>query len=116
MGRGTLEEVRNGSGDRWGGSGWFVGPSGRYGTGQRTLGEVRDGSETLEEVRHGRETLGEVRDGFREPSGRSGTGRGTIGEVRDGSGDPGEVQDGSGDRWGGPGWVLGPSGRFGTVC
>ena len=50
-GRGTLSEVRDGSGDHWGGSGWVGGPSLRFGTGLGTLGESRTGRETLPEVR-----------------------------------------------------------------
>ena len=41
-------------------------------------------------------------------------GRGTLGEVQDGSGTLGEVQEGSEDNRGGPGQVLGLSGRSRT--
>ena len=56
-GRGTLREVWKGLGDPRGGPEWvgdcWVGPgrvgkpSGRFGTGRGTIGEVRNGSETL---------------------------------------------------------------------
>ena len=44
MSQGTLEEVRDRSGDRWGGQGRDEGLLGRSGMGQGTLEEVRDGS------------------------------------------------------------------------
>ena len=60
----------------WGGAGRVGGLSGRFKTGRRTLGEIRDGL------------------------GMSGTGGGTLGEVRDWSGDtpggPGRVGGPSG--------------------
>ena len=43
MDRGTLGEVRDGSGDPPYNPGRVGGPSGRSGTGQGTIGEVRDG-------------------------------------------------------------------------
>ena len=43
-GRGTHGDVRDGSGDPQGGSGWVGLPLGRFGTGWGTLGEVRVGS------------------------------------------------------------------------
>ena len=39
-GRKTLVEVRDGSGDSWGGLGWVWGPTERSGTSLRTLGEA----------------------------------------------------------------------------
>ena len=42
-GRGTLGEVRDGSGDSWGIPGLVKEPSGRSGMGRLTLGEVQDG-------------------------------------------------------------------------
>ena len=41
--RGTLEEVRDGSGDPRGGPGRVGGPSGMFVTSRETHGEVRDG-------------------------------------------------------------------------
>ena len=43
MGRGIFGEVWDGSLDSRGGPGWFVGLSGRSGTGRRTLGDILDG-------------------------------------------------------------------------
>ena len=43
MGRGTLGEVRDGSGDPQEGPGWVRGPLGRSRTGHGNLPEVRDG-------------------------------------------------------------------------
>ena len=43
MDRGTVIEVRDGSGDLRGGLGQVGGPSVRYGKGRRSLGEVRNG-------------------------------------------------------------------------
>ena len=57
MGRGTLKEVWDGSGDRWGGPVRVWRPSGRSRTGRGTLGEVQNG----------RESLGEVQDGSIDP-------------------------------------------------
>ena len=87
-GRGTLEEVQDGSRDPPGGPGRVGGPSGKswkeqgipgmFVTGQRTLGEVGD-------------RWGDTRGGLGRvggPSERSGSGRGTHGEDRDGLGDP----------------------------
>ena len=62
-GRGTLGEVWDGSEDPRGGSGWVMGPSGRFGTSQGTLGKVLTG---------------------RGASMRSGTGWGTLVEVQNG--------------------------------
>ena len=64
-GRGTLEDLRDGSGNPWGGPGRV----GRY------LGEVRNG---FGDPRKGTGRVG-------GPSGMTGTGRETIGEVRNGS-------------------------------
>ena len=61
--------VWHGSWDHWGGSGRVEVPSGRFGTGRGTLGEVHDGS-------------GNRRGGLRRvkrPLGRSRTGWGTLG-------------------------------------
>ena len=52
-------------------------PSGRSGTGRRTLGEVRDGSRDPVKI------LGRVVG----PLVKFGTGRGTLGEIWEGSGD-----------------------------
>ena len=88
MGRETLGEVLDGSGDPRKNPGQVEGQSGRFGMG-RGLSE-KSGT--------GRGTRGEVRDGLRDPqdgpirfgglSGNSETDRGTLGEFRDGSGDP----------------------------
>ena len=43
MGQGTLGEIRTKSGDPRGGPGLVRGPSGRFGTGRGTIGEVRNG-------------------------------------------------------------------------
>ena len=67
MGRGTLEDVREWSGDRRGGLKLVGVP--KEGTGQ--IGDPRGSPRRVE-----------------GPSGRSGPGRGTIGEVRNGSRDP----------------------------
>ena len=121
---GTIWEVRDGSGEPRGGPGRDARPSGRSETGrnnitsyehaQGNLGEVRVGSVDPRESGTGQRTLGVVRDGTRDHLGspgrvggtsrRSGTGRGTLGDVRDVSGDPRE----------GPRWVEGPSGRYRT--
>ena len=110
--------------------------SGRFGTGQWTLGEVRDRSKDHQggtgdpqgAPETGWRTLGKVQDGSGEPQGgpgrvqgpleKSGTGRWTLGEVRDRPGALGEVGTGRGtlgdfrDRslnsWIGPGHVVGP--------
>ena len=85
---GTLREVRDGSGDPWGGPERVERPSGRSRSGRRTWGRFATGWETVGEDRD------RSRDSRRGPgragghSGRSGTGRGFIGEVWDGSGDP----------------------------
>ena len=88
MPRGTLKEVRDGSGDPRNGFGRVRGPSRRSLMGQGTQWEVWEESGAL----------GEVRDGSSDPRGNSGriegslgwseTGWGTLGEDRDGSGDP----------------------------
>ena len=79
-GSGSLPEVDNGLGDPRGSPGRDEEPSGRLGKGRGTPrgGTGRDGG----------------------PSERFGTGRGTLGKVR----------EGSRDLWGGPGRVEGPSG------
>ena len=95
MGRETLGEVWNGSGDLRGGTGRVAGPSERFGTGWKTSPEVRDGSEEptkgsgwfggpYQRSGMGRGTLGEVRYGSRDPRGLFGMVRVTIGEVCDG--------------------------------
>ena len=60
----TNGEVRDGSGDIWGGPGRVKGPLGRSGTGLEKCGTVE------------------------APTGRSKTGQETLREVRDGLGDP----------------------------
>ena len=70
MGRWTLGEIRDRSGDSLrgpervrvppGGPGWVGEPSGMFGTGWRTLREVQDGLGTLLKVRDG---LGDPRGG-----------------------------------------------------
>ena len=50
MGRGTIGEVRDWSGDPRGGPEGVVRPSRKSGTGRETLWEVRDGAGTLEVV------------------------------------------------------------------
>ena len=117
MRRGTLGEVRDGSGDPRGGPARFVEPvgevldgSGCSGTVRGTLGEVRD---DFGDPRLGPQRVGGIswRFGtgrgvpkrFGAPAERSGTGRRTLGEVWDGSRDP----------RGGSGRIEGPSERFG---
>ena len=109
----TIGKVRDVSGDRqggpgglfnhWGGPGRVGEPSGRFGTGRRTLGEVWDGSE------HPLGGPGRVVG----PLGRSGTGRRTLGVVRNGSWTLEEVRDGTVDPQGGPGRVGVPQGSSG---
>ena len=72
--------------------------------GRRTHGEVENG---LRAPRGGLERVG-------RPLGRSEMGQRTHGEVRDGLGTLVEVRDGSGDYQGGPGRVVGQSGRSRT--
>ena len=43
----TLPEVLDGLGELWGGLGRVGGPSGRFETGRKTLGKVRDGSRDI---------------------------------------------------------------------
>ena len=84
MGRCTLEEVRDGSGDPRGGPRRVGGPSVRFGKVRWTLGEVRDESLDIGEVR---DRWVDPRGGPRRvggPSGRLGTVHWTVGEVRDG--------------------------------
>ena len=59
-GHGTLEVVRDGSGDPRKGPGGVEGASGRSGRGQGASGRSGRGRETLGEVRHG---LGDPRGG-----------------------------------------------------
>ena len=68
---GTLKEVRDGSVDPQGGSGWVRGPSRRSSMGRETLRKVWDGTEYT--------WGGPGRVGG--PSGRPGTGRGTLRKV-----------------------------------
>ena len=98
MGRETLGEVQDESGDPTRGPGRVGGPSGRSGTSWGTLPDVQD---WLKKPRRGprrvrkpfRRTHGEVRDGSGDsrggrrrvggPSVRSGMVRGNLGEDRD---------------------------------
>ena len=86
MGQGTLEEVRNGSGDPQGGLGWFLRLSRRFGMGRGPLGGPELYVQPSGQSETGQETLGEVLDSFLHPQ-----------DVRDGSGDLGEVWEGPGD-------------------
>ena len=93
MGRGTLGEVRDGSGDPRGCSGrvWTI-PAARDGSGDPQGGPGRVGGISM----------------------RSGTGWGTLSEARDRSGNFVEVCNGPRDSRGGPVRVEQPSGIFGT--
>ena len=93
MGRGTLGEVRDRSGDPRKGPRW--------------VGEISKVQDGLGEHREGAGRLGGT-------SSRSKTGRGNLGEVRDGLSYLWGVQDDSQDPRNGPGYVGGPSGRSGT--
>ena len=98
MGWRTLPKVWDGLGNSRGGPGWVGGHFRRFGTGQRTLPEVRDWSGTLPEVRDRSGTLGEVRYWSGDPQGgsrrvggptrRSGMHWWTLMEVLVGSVDP----------------------------
>ena len=100
MGRGTLSEDRDGSGDPWGGLrrvgcspgglGQVGGHSLRTGTGLVTLGEVQDGWGTLREVQDGSVDPQGGPGRVRGHSRSSGTGRLTLGEDLDGSVNPWE--------------------------
>ena len=128
-GRGTLREVRDGSGDPWRGPGRVGGSSGRFGMGRGTLGSYSTGWLILGEIREGlrNPSLGRV-EGLSEMSKRVGgptewseTGRGSSGrfgvdqrthpEFWDGSVEP---WNGLGDLRGGLGWVGRPSEWSGT--
>ena len=85
-GRGTLVEIRDGSGEPQGDPEWAGGLLGYSGTGRGTLGEVQDGSGTSGEdwdgsvdSRGGPKRVKDVRDG--EPSGISLMGRWNLGVV-----------------------------------
>ena len=88
MGRGTLGEVRDGSVDPWGSTGWVGDP--REGPGQDEVPTRR--------FWMGQMTLEEVLDRFWDPRGGQGwvggptrrfwTGRGMLEEVQDGSENP----------------------------
>ena len=84
MGRGTLPEVRDESGDPPEGTGRVGRPSRRFGTGEGTLSKVRY------ESRDPWECSGRVG----RPTGKSGTGRGTLSEIRDKLATLGDVRDG----------------------
>ena len=93
-GWGTVGEVRDLSGERWGGPGMVGGPSGRSEMGRGTVGKVLDWSG---DPRSGPGWVGGSRGGPGQIVGlfnRSETGRGSVGEVRNGSGNLGEVLDG----------------------
>ena len=85
---GTLGMVRDGSEDPREGPGRGRGPSGRSGTGLRTLGAVRDRSGHTQKVRDGSGYSPEGTGWVWGLLGRSETGLGTLGEVQDGLGDP----------------------------
>ena len=98
MGRGTLGEVQDGTGDSREGPGRFGGPSNWSRTGRWDprggLGRVGGPSGRSMTGRGGSEWVGEVWDRLGDPQGglgrvvgplrRSGTGHGTLKEVRDG--------------------------------
>ena len=84
MGRGTLEEVWNGSRDTRGDPGRVKGPKRRLRIGRWTLAEVRNWSRSLGEVRDGSGDSRGSPGRIEEPLERSGTGHGTLGEFRDG--------------------------------
>ena len=105
MGRGTLEEDWDRSGDARGVPRRVEGPMGRFGTSRETISKVRNGSGDSPEGsgRVIRDRLWDPRkepDGSRDPrvgsrqvggpSWRFGTGRETLVEVRDGSREPRE--------------------------
>ena len=75
MGQETFPQVRDGSGDAWGGPGRGWGHFRRSGVCRGNLGEVQDGSGSYPKFRDGLVTVPEVWDGL-----------GNIPEVRDGLG------------------------------
>ena len=103
-GLGTDREVQDGSGHAPGGPGRIGRPTGRFKTGQETIGKIQDGSGDPRRFGTVHRTLGEVREGSGYPprcprrvvgpsegfgtvvgpSGMSGTGLRTHREVRDG--------------------------------
>ena len=108
MGCGILPEVLDTLGELPGGPGRVGGPSGRCGTGRRTLPEVRYRSGDPLEVLAGLADLRVDQGRVGGPLGRSRTRRETLPEVRDWSGTLGVVRDWTGDPPRGPGHVRRP--------
>ena len=98
MGRRTLLEVRDGSGN----------PQ-RSGTGRGTLREVRDGSGVHREIRNELGTHMAVRDGSGDPQGDLGWIGGPSRRSETGGKVLRKVRDESGDHPEGLGWVGGPT-------
>ena len=88
MGRGTLPEVWDGSGDPPGGPRWIGKPCRRSGTGRGTPEKSGTGRRTLRKIRDGSGDPPKGPGWVGGPSRRSGTGLETFPDVRDVLGDP----------------------------